>query len=167
MKKLILALIVVALGALLTTPAFAFGPGAGRGHGNGPGYYRDATWAKLNLSDEQKTKIEALQMAYQKEIRPISEKISDKSVALRRLWLQANPDKDKITAIQKEVRTLRDTMQDKVTAMKLEIRKVLTPEQNEKLANAGWGRGSGFGTRNCMRGSGRGNNEFVPGMGML
>ena len=32
----------------------------------------------------------------------------DKSVELRRLWSQANPDKDKITAAQKEVRTLRD-----------------------------------------------------------
>ena len=37
----------------------------------------------------------------------------DKSVALRRLWLQDNPDKDKIIALQKEVRTLRDQIQDK------------------------------------------------------
>jgi Spy/CpxP family protein refolding chaperone len=77
----------------------------------------------------------------------------DKSVALRRLWSQANPDKDKITAAQKEVRKLRDEKQDRVTAMRLEIHKILTPEQNEKLANSHWGRGPGFGPRGSMRGN--------------
>ena len=76
----------------------------------------------------------------------------DKSVALRRLWSQANPDKDKITAAQKEVRKLRDEKQDRVTAMRLEIHKILTPEQNERLANSHWGRDPGFGPRGGMRG---------------
>ena len=39
--------------------------------------------------------------------------------------------------------------------------KVLTPEQNEKLANSHWGRGPGFGPRGGMRGHG----EFGPGHG--
>ena len=160
MKKLTLALIIVAMSLLLSMPVFAFGPGSGRGpggcpgQGSGPGYYRSEAWAKLNLSDEQKTKIEALQTAHQKELRPIREKMFDKSVALRRLWLQTNPDKDKITAAQAEVSALRDEMQNKVTAMRLEIRKVLTPEQQEKLVNSGWGRGMGFGPRGGMRGCG-------------
>jgi Spy/CpxP family protein refolding chaperone len=162
MKKLTLTLIAVAIGLLWSMPVFAFGPGSGRGPGEGmgpgigmgQGFHRDAAWAKLNLSDEQKTKIEALQTAYQKELRPVREKMFDKSVALRRLWLQANPDKDKITAAQKEVSLLRDEMQNKVTTMRLEIRKVLTPEQQEKLVNSGWGRGMGFGPRGGMRGHG-------------
>ncbi len=170
MKKLTLTLVAVALGLLLSVPVFAFGPGTGRGPGEGmgpgsgmgqgigmgQGFHHDAAWAKLNLSDEQKTKIEALQAAYQKELRPVREKMFDKSVALRRLWLQANPDKDKITATQREVSLLRDEMQNKVTTMRLEIRKVLTPEQQEKLVNSGWGRGMGFGPRGGMRGHGAG-----------
>lgn len=152
MKKLTLTLMAVAIGLLMSVPAFAFGPGYGAGYGSG--YRHDANWAKVNLTDEQKTKIEALQTAYQKEIRPVREKMFDKSVALRRMWLQANPDKDKILTLQKEVRTLRDQLEDKATAHKLEIRKVLTPEQQEKLVNSGWGRGVGFGPRGGIRGHG-------------
>jgi Spy/CpxP family protein refolding chaperone len=164
MKKLILTLMAIALGALLTVSAFAIGPGGCSG--NGPGgdgdHHRDKIFKKLNLSDEQKTKIETLITENRKAIRPFREKMFDKSVELRRLWLQVNPDKDKIYAAQKEIRTVRDQMQDKITAMRLEIRKVLTPEQNEKLANSRWGRGPGFGPRGGMRGHGGSG----PGMGM-
>ena len=162
MKKLTLVLMAIVLGVFLTAPAFAFGPtdgrgpgyGYGPGAGRGPGDYGNTGFNRLNLTDEQKTKIEALQIAYEKDVRPIREKMFDKSVALRRLWLQENPDKDKIYAAQKEVRTLRDKMEDKVTALRFEIRKVLTPEQQEKLASFGWGRGMGFGPRGGMRGQG-------------
>jgi len=163
MKKLVLVLMVAALGALLTVPAFAFGRGGctGNGPGGEPGYHRDKIFKDLNITDEQKTKIEALQTANLKDLRPLREKMFDKSVELRRLWLQANPDKNKITAAQKEMRTLRDSIEDKDTALKLEIRKLLTPEQNEKLANSHWGRGPGFGPRGGMRG----HDEFGPGHG--
>ncbi|MGV8057468.1 MAG: Spy/CpxP family protein refolding chaperone [Smithellaceae bacterium] len=155
MKKLAITFMAVAVGLLLTSQVFAWGPGFGRGNG----YCREAGFDKLNLTDEQKTKIEALQIAHQKEVRPVREKMFDKSVELRRMWLQPNPDKDKILALQKEVRLLRDQLEDKATAQKLEIRKVLTSDQLEKLANSGWGRGMGFGPRGGMRGHG-------PGMGM-
>ena len=155
MKKSTLVLMTVVLGMLLTVPAFAFGQSEGGSPAVGKGdcsCSKPALW-KLNLSAEQKTKIEALISENQKAMRPLREKMFDKSVALRRLWLQANPDKDKITDAQKEVRTLRDEMQDKITVMRLEIHKILTPEQNEKLANSHWGRGPGFGPRGSMRGS--------------
>jgi Spy/CpxP family protein refolding chaperone len=158
MKKLTLVLMAVLLGVLLTTPVFAFGPGEDRGECR---CRKPELW-KLNLSDEQKTKIKALISENQKVMIPLREKMFDKSVALRRLWSQANPDKNKITAAQKEVRILRDEMQDRVTAMRLEIRKILTPEQNEKLANSHWGRGPGFGPRGSMRGY----NRHCPGMEM-
>ena len=163
MKKLTLVLMAVALGALLTVPAFAFGPGGCPG--NGPGgdrdYHRDKIFKKLNLTDEQKAKIEVLENDHQKTVRPLREKLFDKSVELRREWLKANPDKDKIIAAQKDLRTLRDKMEDKATTLRFEIRKVLTPEQNEKLANSHWGRGPGFGPRGGMRG----HDEFGPGHG--
>jgi Spy/CpxP family protein refolding chaperone len=165
MKKLTLVLMTVTLGILLTVPAFAFGPGGGRGPrgGMGPGYCGNDGFNRLNLSDEQKAKIEAIISVNQKVITPIREKMFDKSVALRRLWLQPNPDKNKITALQKEARVLRDEMQDKSTVLRFEIRKILTPEQQEKLASFGWGRGPGFGPRVGMRGRG----GFGPGMGMF
>lgn len=164
MKKLTLTLTAIAAGLLLTTQAFAWGPGPGRG----PGYCREAGLERLDLTSDQKAKIETLQTANDAATKPLREKIFDKSVELRRLWLAANPDKDKIVKAQKELRTLRDDMQDKTTGMRLEIRKVLTPEQNEKLANMGWWKGPGFGPRGGMRGGGefgygRGHG---PGLGM-
>ena len=155
MKKLGLVLMAVTLGVFLTAPAFALGSREGRGFGGGKdeGYSAQAGLSKLNLSDEQKKKMEALQTAHLKDVRPLREKMFDKSVELRRLWLQANPDKDKINAAQKEMRTLRDNIEDKTTVFKLEIHKLLTPEQNEKMANSHWGRGSGFGPRGGMRGN--------------
>ena len=164
MKKLTLVLMAVVMGVLLTVPAFAFGRSEGGNPAVGKGdcsCSKPALW-KLNLSAEQKTKIEALVSENQKAIRPLREKMFDKSIALRRLWSQANPDKDKITATQKEVRKLRDEKQDRVTAMRLEIHKILTPEQNEKLANSHWGRGPGFGPRGGMRG----HDGYGPGMEM-
>ncbi len=159
MKKTLLTLTAVVAGLLLTTQAFAWGPGSGKGRGYGPN--RDAVMERLNLTDEQKTKIEALQDAHAQDTKPLREKIFDKSVQLRRLWLEANPDRNKITGAQQELRALRNEMEDKVTALRLETRKVLTPEQNEKLANTGWGRGTGFGPRGGMRGDG----EFGPRRG--
>jgi Spy/CpxP family protein refolding chaperone len=160
MKKITLTLTAVALGLLLASQAFAWGPG----HGNdkGCGSCRKAGLERLNLTDTQKAQISALRDAHEKATKPLREKIFDKSVELRKLWLQANPDKDKITAAQKELRTLRDQMEDKATTLRLEMNKGLTPEQKEKLANSGCGRGPGFGPRGGMRGHG----EFGPGRGL-
>jgi len=166
MKKLTLVLMTVTLGMLLTVPAFAFGPDEGRGPDGyrHEGYCGNFASSNLNLTAEQKIKIEALQNANNKSTRQIREKMFDKSLELRRLWLKDNPDKDKINAAQKEIRTLRDSIEDKDTAFKLEIRKLLTPEQNEKLANSHWGRGPGFGPRGSMRD----HHEFGPdGQGMM
>ena len=162
MKKLMFTVIAIGLGLLLVAPSFAFGPrdeksqkprygnpdGASRGYCSQPGM------SKLDLTDEQKTKIEAMHLAYQKDTRPIREKMFDKSVELRRLWSQVNPDKKKIEGKQKEVRALRDQLEDKQTAFRLEVNKVLTPEQKEKMAAYGWGKKPGFGTRGSKRGPG-------------
>ncbi len=162
MQKTRIVLMAVLVGLLLTSQALAWGPGPGYGKGCGP--CGQAGLERLNLTDDQKAKIEALQTATDKATRPLREKIFDKSVELRRLWLKANPDKDKIVAAQKELRVLRDEMQDKITTLRLEIRKVLTPEQNEKLADIGWDHRPGFGPRGGMRGPG--HHGPGPGLGM-
>lgn len=166
MKKITLTLTAVLVGLLLTTSAFAWGPGPGKGRGYGP--CGNASLEGLNLTDEQNVKIEALQDAHYKATKAVREKIFDKSVELRRLWLQANPDKGKISEAQKELRTLRNEMEDKATALRFEIDKVLTPEQKDKLANSPWGRKTGFGPRGGMRGDcGFGTSQGPgPGLGM-
>ena len=61
MKKLTLTLMAITIGLLLSVPAFAFGPGGGMEQG----YHGKAGFHKLNLSDEQKEKIEAIVTANQ------------------------------------------------------------------------------------------------------
>jgi Spy/CpxP family protein refolding chaperone len=69
MKKITLTLTAVLVGLLLTTSAFAWGPGSGKGRGYGP--CGNASLEGLNLTDEQKVKIEALQDAHYKAMRPV------------------------------------------------------------------------------------------------
>ena len=157
MKKITITLMAFAASLFLTSQVFAWGPGFEKGYGPCQG----AAFEQLNLTDSQKAKVETLQNEHFKAVRPLREKIFDKSVELRRLWLQANPDKNKIYAAQTELRKMRDQIEDKNTALKLEINNVLTPEQKEKLLNSGWGRGHGFGQRGAMRHHG----EYGPGQG--
>jgi Spy/CpxP family protein refolding chaperone len=147
MKKITLTIVAIAAGLLLFSQAYARGPGFGKGFGP----CRGAALEQLNLTDNQKAKIETLQNDHFKAIKPVQEKIFDKSVELRKLWLQANPDKDKIFAAQRDLRNLRGQMEDRITSLRLDINNVLTPEQKEKLANTGWARGHGFGPRGAFR----------------
>ncbi len=160
MKKITLTLTALVLGIFLTTTAFAWGGGPGRG-GRDCKPYGEARLDRLDLTDAQEVNIEKLRDAHDKATKALREKIFDQSVALKRLWQEVTPDKAKITAAQKELREMRAQMEDHITTLRLEIRKLLTPEQNEKLANMGWSKRGGFGPRGGMRGPG----EFGPGRG--
>jgi Spy/CpxP family protein refolding chaperone len=159
MKKLTFLLTAIGLSILLSAPVSAFGPRESRGTSDGYKKTDDRGSAirglnRLNLSEDQNAKIEAMRLAHQQDIRPIREKMADKSVELRRLWLQTDPDRNKISAKQKEVRALRDQLEDKKTAYRFEVNKVLTPEQKEKLAAYGLDRKTGYGPRGGKRGKG-------------
>mgnify|MGYP000912371627 CR=1 FL=1 len=160
MKKSFITLAVVFIALILTVPAFAFGHHGGRGGCSGcmnfdeercGGYYGNFLSQRLNLTNEQIDKFEALQLTHKKEVRPLREKMLNKSVELRKLWLQANPDRDKISTKQKEVSVLRDQLEDKRTAFRLEVNKLLTAQQKEKLAALGWDKKPGFGPRGGQR----------------
>ena len=86
-KSILTAAVVISI--LWAATAFAFGPDEGSRacDEKGSGYHHNAIWEKLNLSNEQKAKIDVIRTSVRKEIRPIREKMFDKSVELRRLWL--------------------------------------------------------------------------------
>ena len=84
-----------------------------------------------------------MRAAHLKDIQPLQDQMLSKSRELRSLWLAATPDKEKILALQKETRDLRDQLTDKRTAYRLEVQKVLTPEQQAKVQAYGTGRGMG------------------------
>lgn len=165
MKKMILVVLAI---ALLATTGLAFGQGWGRGAGMGygpgiglgtgpaicpapyaPGYFSSVWAANLNLTTEQVQKMQALREAFWKEIVPLQNELVSKRFELRSLWLQAKPDQDKILAKQKEINALMDNIQEKAIKHRLEMRQILTPEQQAKLgATFGWcGPGVGFGRK--------------------
>jgi len=144
-KTTIIGLSLVMVVALMATAAFAWGPG--RGYGMGPGY---GTPAIPNLTAEQSSQIQVLQKAHLDEIAPLREELFKKSTELRSLWLIQNPDQAAITAKQKEILNLQTKLQEKGTNFRLEISKLLTPEQQAQLVTYG----SGFGPRMGKMGRG-------------
>jgi len=167
MKKMIIAVLAI---ALLATAGVAMAQGWGRGMGSGPGYGpgsgpgpgpRGALGPALNLTPEQTQKMQALRESFFKETIPQRNELQIKQLELRTLWAQTTPDQEKILAKQKEINALRAQLQEKTTMHRLEMRKVLTPEQQAQLGAYGPGFGPGYGMRGGMMGGGYG-----PGRGM-
>ena len=156
MKKMIVAILVV---ALLATAGVAMAQGWGRGMGygpgpgldrsrTGPGYGPRGAWGPgLNLTAEQNQKMQALRESFFKETLPLRNEMQIKQLELRTLWAQTNPDQEKILAKQKEINTLRAQLQEKATKNRLEMRKILTPEQQAQMGAYGPGFGTGHGMK--------------------
>jgi Spy/CpxP family protein refolding chaperone len=139
MKKVIPA---VLMAAILATAGLATAQDWGKGHGMGMGYgphsggarsARSGLWRALNLTPEQTQKMQALRESFLKEKIPLRNELMLKRVELRGLWMQTNPDETKILGKQKEINALRAQFGEKVTKNRLEMRKILTPEQQAQL----------------------------------
>jgi Spy/CpxP family protein refolding chaperone len=96
-------------------------------------------------------KVQSLRESFFKETLPLQNDLMSKKLELRSLWLQANPDEEKILAKQKEISALKAQLGERAIKNRFEMRKILTPEQQAQLANLrgrSWheyGRGCGFG----------------------
>jgi Spy/CpxP family protein refolding chaperone len=174
MKKIIVAISVI---TLIATSGLAlaqgWGRGAGMGQGPGPGPcapgYGPGGWAAaLNLTPEQTQKMQTLRETHFKETIPLRNEIMSKKIELQSLWIQANPDQEKILAKQREINAVKAQLQEKAIKHRLEMRQVLTPEQQAKIGafrgrhggsdpgygmrgGYGPGRGMGWGAGNCPR----------------
>jgi Spy/CpxP family protein refolding chaperone len=132
-KIWMVGLALIALAGL----AVAAGPGYGLGrNANCPGGIE-----RLNLTPEQKTKLGELQEKHWKDTVSLRNEMQTKRLELRTLWTAPTPDKSKILAKQKELNELRDKMQVQATDFRLDIRKVLTPEQAAQMGTSASGMG--------------------------
>jgi len=164
MKKLSMVFLAVLIATALasTTLVYGWGGGWGRGHARGacaggPGDGGDIqSIPELGLTAEQTAKIKDLRETHLKDIKPLQDKMFSKRGELRLLWLQTNPDREKIAAVQKEIGSLRDQMQDKSTSQRLAMLNILTPEQRTKVqafaAEKGFGPGKGGRGAGCPGG---------------
>lgn len=101
-----------------------------------------------NLTDEQKEQIQALRIKHLKEVMPIETDIKIKELELNALWLADKLDAKAIVAKVKEIADLRMKMELAKVNHKIEIYKILTPEQRKML---GPGIGLGRGMRQRMQ----------------
>lgn len=164
MKKLYTGMLVVLFVAFAVS-VFAFGPpfaegrppfagvSAGfRGPTNFPGPFGPGASAGfdganyLNLSKEQIDKMQELRGRYYTETRDLRYELSQKQLEMRKFFTDPKAEDAAILAKQKELSSLRQKMIDKAAQIPVEMRKVLTPEQLQRLDQLPAARfGMGFG----------------------
>ena len=111
----------------------------------------------LNLTPEQKTKLQALWKNFRKETVFLRNDIKVKRLELETLWTVPSPDKDKIIAKQNELNDLKTKLQMKAIDFRLKARSYLTPEQAAQVGMWGpkmWHRAA-YGRENAGRPSER------------
>jgi Spy/CpxP family protein refolding chaperone len=170
MRKTVVAVGLVAVMLLSVAYAFAqgpgFGPGPGAGPGAGPRWGGGPGWGPseqdkaLNLTPEQKTKLNELRTKFRDENAQLIGTLVTKKIELQSLWSNPKAEDKAIQDKAKEVRDLQNQMREKAVQMRLEARKILTPEQISK-----WGAGRGFGPGAGHRSGGRFGHGFGRGCG--
>lgn len=163
MKRLYVAIVAAALVAFGASAVFAFGPGFGHGPGSGYGCAPQAGFGPghhgpgfgpgmaqaLNLSKEQMDKMFELQGRSFNEMRGLRYDLFQKRLEARGMYTDPKVDEATIAAKQKEINSLQQKVRDRMAQLKLEQRRILTPEQLKKLhdlqASGGFGRGFGPG----------------------
>jgi Spy/CpxP family protein refolding chaperone len=77
--------------------------------------------------------MEDLEESFLKGINQLRKELKVKQNELRTLWVERNPDQDKILAKQKEINALEAQLQEKARWYRLETKKLLTPQQKAQL----------------------------------
>lgn len=144
MKKLITILGTLVLIGAIAVPVIAWGPGWGRGGG----HPMMGQWGSSepyrgdygNLTDDQKSELEALDRKFFDETKDLHNQIWNKSRELGIALDKTDPDLEKARALQREISELRAQLDDKSLTHELEIRKI-SPDRRY-----GYGRGGGYGS---------------------
>jgi Spy/CpxP family protein refolding chaperone len=128
------------------------GPGTmGQGPGMmGGGMMGMGPFAMLNLSDEQRAKINKIQDELHKKNWDTQGKIMEENTKLRDLYDVDTPDPKKISAVYERIYALkRQTIEASIEAHN-KMRALLTKEQQDQLANLRRGRGMPMGGAGMM-----------------
>lgn len=124
MKKVRLAVTVMAVIPLLGGWALAHGPRGGKtdqGPGSGYGYYS-------NLTSEQQEKLQSLERSFHQDTAEVRGKLHQTTLELQGLWSDPKTDPEKIRAKQREVFELQRQLKERALEHRLAIREVV-PEQ--------------------------------------
>ncbi len=120
-------------------PGFRPGFGPGFQGGFGPGQY-------LDLSEEQLNQMNGLRNSIYGETEALRNDLTQKQLEMQKLMTNLKTDEATLQAKQKEMSALREQLFDKMAQIPLEMRKILSPEQIQKLGGSpmGFGRMRGL-----------------------
>jgi len=128
MKRVFITIFALAVCAAFVVSAHALQPSEKSGCHKGFGFKKF-----LNLSDEQLAKMKELRNRFHNETRDLRYSLAIKRLEMRKLFTDPKTDDAQLLAKQKEISKLRQQLWDKKAQMKIEWRKILTPEQIAKL----------------------------------
>ena len=87
----------------------------------------------LNLTDEQVTKIGDINKEHRKKMLDYREKLAPREIQLKKMLLEDSVDMARVRALLKEIGDLRVELQALRIEHRLDIEKVLTPDQKAKM----------------------------------
>ena len=134
MKKMVMALGFVAALMFIVTPVFADDPGAPPQQQQmgemGHSHHKDWKCGKeFSLTPEQKAKFRELRQNFRRDNAQLIGSLIAKKIELKALWRDPQADPNAIMAKARELRGIQDQLKDRRVGMRLEFRKILTPEQ--------------------------------------
>ncbi len=128
MKKSFIAFIVLAVSLAIISSAYAFQPD------DRQDMHKKFCFKKyLNLSDEQMAKMKELKNSFRNDTRDLRYSLEIKRIEMRKLFTDPKTDDATLLAKQKEINDIRQQFMEKKAQMKIDWRKILTPEQIAKL----------------------------------
>ena len=150
-RKNLVPVLAILIGALvIALPLYACGRNddehCGKGQGN-----KERTGGLYNipnLTSEQTSKIQKLQLNFQKEMLKSRTHLQTKQLELQTL-LNDNAEEKTIDAKIDEIAKIRTELMKKGISHRREVRKILTDEQKAYFDLRGFGSGYGNGWRGC------------------
>ena len=142
-RRTILGAALMLASSLAAAQGYGYGPGMmgqgrgmmGQGQGmmGGQGMQGGSMWAALNLTDEQREKVLAIQEEHRKKNWAAMGEVRAEQFKLRSLYGADKPDANKVVEQQKKVDALRQQMLKSRVETHNQIAAVLTPEQRKQL----------------------------------
>lgn len=122
--------------------------------------------AMPRLTLEQRRKLAEQRIKFLKQGGPLQTDLKVKQVELALLWLDDEPNEDKIIAKAKEIRKVKEQLEELRLRQRIAGLKLMTPEQRKMMQSGGMpGMKRGPAGSRMGRGMGRGANRGFPGMG--
>jgi len=100
---------------------YGMGPGM---MGYGPGYAANGNGYGSNLSNEQRSRLEASRLAFYSQTQDLRNRIQDQRDALRAELYSAHPDSAKVGQLQRTLSGLEADYNQRVVQHQLELRKI-------------------------------------------